>query len=51
MKPTEIILIVFICIGVAVLIAKAAYDFYEFQTALTVIEQQCTCPDLSRYLK
>lgn len=51
MKPTEIVLIAFICIGMTVLIAKAAYDFYEFQTALTVIEQQCTCPDLSKYLK
>lgn len=51
MKAAEIILIAFISLGMAVLIAKAAYDFYEFQTALTVIEQQCTCPDLSRYLK
>ena len=51
MKTSEIILVAFICLGMAALIAHAAYDFYQFQTALTAIEQQCTCPDLSRYLK
>lgn len=51
MKTSEIILVAFICLGMVALIAHAAYDFYQFQQALTVIEQHCTCPDLSRFLK